>query len=78
MFERFTELLRCCDEPPHSIWQSSDVQMLKYCLNSAQKFSCDEVRGHFKVKKTGVYWWNPFVRGDATKGFVSHDYDASA
>lgn len=22
------------------------------------------VRGHFKVRKTGVFWWSPFVRGD--------------
>ena len=25
------------------------------------------VRGHFKVRKTGVYWWNSFPRGDASK-----------
>jgi hypothetical protein len=28
------------------------------------------VRGHFKVRKTGVYWWAPFLRGDATRGQV--------
>jgi len=21
------------------------------------------VRGHFKQRKSGVYWWSPFVRG---------------
>jgi len=21
------------------------------------------VRGHFKVRRTGVYWWRAFVRG---------------
>jgi hypothetical protein len=28
------------------------------------------VRGHFKVRATGVYWWSPFARGDATTGAV--------
>jgi len=28
------------------------------------------VRGHFKVRKTGVYWWRPFLRGDASLGEV--------
>lgn len=28
------------------------------------------VRGHFKVRKTGVYWWRPFVRGNAEAGAV--------
>lgn len=25
------------------------------------------VRGHFKVRKTGVYWWHDFERGDPTR-----------
>jgi hypothetical protein len=25
------------------------------------------VRGHFKIRKTGVYWWSPFFRGDPNK-----------
>jgi hypothetical protein len=28
------------------------------------------VRGHFKVRKTGVFWWHHFMRGDETKGEV--------
>jgi len=28
------------------------------------------VRGHFKIRRTGVYWWAPFLRGDARKGAV--------
>jgi hypothetical protein len=24
------------------------------------------VRGHFKVRKSGVYWWNAFIRGSGT------------
>lgn len=26
------------------------------------------VIGHFKTRKSGVYWWNPFFRGDPAKG----------
>ena len=29
------------------------------------------VRGHFKVRKSGIYWWSPFWRGDAAAGVVS-------
>jgi hypothetical protein len=28
------------------------------------------VRGHFKLRKSGVFWWSPFVRGDAQLGAV--------
>jgi hypothetical protein len=28
------------------------------------------VRGHFKVRKTGVFWWHHFMRGDESKGEV--------
>ncbi len=34
------------------------------------------VRGHFKIRKTGIFWWMPFVRGDIERGFVSHEYRA--
>jgi hypothetical protein len=26
------------------------------------------VRGHFKIRATGVFWWSSFLRGDAAKG----------
>jgi hypothetical protein len=28
------------------------------------------VAGHFKIRKTGIYWWNNFTRGNATQGVV--------
>lgn len=28
------------------------------------------VAGHFKVRKSGVFWWSPFVRGDEQQGKV--------
>lgn len=31
------------------------------------------VRGHFKVRRTGVYWWSHFVRGSRTAGMVQRD-----
>lgn len=33
------------------------------------------VEGHFKVRKTGVFWWSSFSRGDPTLGFVDKDYE---
>ncbi len=31
------------------------------------------VRGHFKIRRTGVYWWSPFVRGDLSRGETQRD-----
>lgn len=36
------------------------------------------VRGHFKTRKSGVFWWSPFERGDFAMGAVTHDYRVSA
>jgi hypothetical protein len=33
------------------------------------------VRGHFKLRRSGMYWWRPFVRGDLDKGFAAKRYD---
>jgi hypothetical protein len=30
------------------------------------------VRGHFKVRKTGCFWWSPYARGAAEAGEVRH------
>ncbi|MBO4228366.1 hypothetical protein [Bradyrhizobium neotropicale] len=32
------------------------------------------VRGHFKIRKTGVYWWSPFFRGEPTKQAQRQEY----
>lgn len=32
------------------------------------------VRGHSKIRKTGVYWWSPYGRGDPSRGTVSQSY----
>jgi len=35
------------------------------------------VRGHFKVRKTGVFYWTPFVRGDPQLGNIRSRYEVS-
>lgn len=30
-----------------------------------------DVRGHFKLRRTGVFWWTPFERGDPTRGTIA-------
>ena len=32
------------------------------------------VRGHFKVRKTGIFWWSHFMRGDVAEGFAGKRY----
>lgn len=32
------------------------------------------VRGHFKQRGSGLYWWNPFLRCKKNQGFVDKDY----
>jgi|HubBroStandDraft_6_1064221.scaffolds.fasta_scaffold00530_30 hypothetical protein len=31
------------------------------------------VRGHFKIRKYGVYWWTPHLRGNALRGHIDRD-----
>jgi hypothetical protein len=35
------------------------------------------VRGHFKIRKTGVYWWSPFFRGDPSKPLDRREYSVT-
>ena len=39
-----------------------------------KKLRAHFVRGHFKVRKTGIYYWSPFVRGELKYGFADKDY----
>lgn len=36
------------------------------------------VRGHFKIRKTGIFWWSDFWRGDAKSGEVTKSYEVAA
>lgn len=33
------------------------------------------VMGHWKVRKTGIFFWHPFKRGDFTRGRIEKDYE---
>jgi hypothetical protein len=33
------------------------------------------VRGHFKTRRTGAFWWGPHMRGKLERGYVSKDYE---
>jgi hypothetical protein len=32
------------------------------------------VRGHFKIRRSGIYWWSPHVRGKVALGGIRHEY----
>jgi len=32
------------------------------------------VRGHFKARKSGIFFWHPFMRGDFSRGEIAKDY----
>ena len=33
------------------------------------------VRGHFKTRKTGIFWWSDFIRGSNAEGVIVKDYN---
>lgn len=35
------------------------------------------VSGHWKTRRTGLFWWNPFWRGNPERGRVDHDYEVT-
>ena len=41
----------------------SETVTLEGVINRRSDVSAHYVRGHFKQRVKGVYWWNPFVRG---------------
>jgi hypothetical protein len=43
-------------------------------LLSREDAGLHAVRGHFKIRKTGVYWWHPFFRGDPTRPLQRQEY----
>ena len=44
-------------------------------LLSREDAGLHSVRGHFKVRKTGIYWWSPFYRGDPTRPLHRQEYE---
>jgi len=58
-------------------------------LSKKQSFNCDSdicqytnrihlCRGHFKKRKTGVFWWQAHIRGHNREGIVMKDYNVKA
>jgi hypothetical protein len=35
------------------------------------------VRGHFKQRASGLFWWSTHVRGKLEHGYVSKDYEVT-
>lgn len=42
--------------------------------NSTAETAIHMVRGHFKRRKTGIFWWHPHLRGSYDKGVVLSQY----
>ena len=47
-------------------------------LMSREEAGLHRVRGHFKIRKTGIYWWSPFFRGDPTRPALRDEYKMEA
>lgn len=48
-------------------------EAMSHLLSSSMRLHT--VRGHFKQRKTGLYWWSHFVRGRHEEGVVVKDYN---
>jgi hypothetical protein len=47
---------------------------VKSDADSHRELRMHMVRGHWKVRKTGIYFWHPHFRGDKSKGVIEKDY----
>lgn len=63
------------DHAPYVDQNDIEKQMF-YTTHEARERRAHFVRGHFKERATGLYWWNAFMRNarNAKKGFVDKDY----
>lgn len=48
---------------------------LRGCGMSEAEIRSHRVRGHFKIRKTGIFWWSDFMRGSAKSGYLEKDYE---
>jgi hypothetical protein len=46
-------------------------------LMTREQAGWHSVRGHFKVRKTGIYWWTPFYRGLPGKEVERREYSVT-
>lgn len=62
-------------------------KLVTFQLSGAEKTLCKErkttteklirdhwVQGHFKRRKNGLFWWNPYIRGNGKIGMITKDY----
>lgn len=58
-------LKRKLSSPAYTVLALSEVESVTPTGHIAIRsdVSAHYVRGHFKARRSGVYWWNPFVRG---------------
>jgi hypothetical protein len=68
--------------PPFLSYRTTHLQLsqaqkraFRAGLLSREDAGRHRVRGHFKIRKTGVYWWSPFFRGDPTKPIHRQEYE---
>jgi hypothetical protein len=60
-------------------YSTVEIKLNKPAARAADEGRGDEgrmrrhlVRGHFKVRATGIFWWHHFMRGDEQTGTVEH------
>jgi hypothetical protein len=68
-------------KPPFLPYQTTNLRLsqaqtraMRAGWMSREEAGLHSVRGHFKIRKTGVYWWSPFYRGDPTKPKERQEY----
>jgi len=72
------KLRRLRGKPPLLSHSTVNIHLNKRDARASEAMSPAEVRlhmvrGHFKVRKSGVFFWRPHLRGDADFGEVVHD-----
>jgi len=46
-----------------------------YGGNTLRALRAHFVCGHWKIRKTGIFFWHPFMRGNAERGTIDKDYE---
>ena len=72
-------------KPPlssHTLLKIRPMHRQSFARPGRPPMSHDEIRshfvsGHWKTRRTGLFWWNPFMRGNPARGTVSHDYEVT-
>lgn len=59
------------------VTQYSSLEQIKTDLEKpvSNEMKLHAVRGHFKRRNTGVFWWNSFLRGHRKNGVIEKHYE---